>query len=96
MKNLNEQERKKVINKLKKVNSLLKENINISQEPSGKQQQLNDDANVPQENKFKREIGQVRQISMNAVSKLANEPKNPNYDFFMKIWAMCDKQLTSN
>lgn len=36
-------------------------------------------------------IAQIRKISLKAVAQLADNPTSPEYEFFKKIWNMCDK-----
>lgn len=44
---------------------------------------------------IKNEIDSIRQIALNTIARLAEDPTSESYQMMKKIWMMCDKAIES-
>lgn len=41
-------------------------------------------------------INQIRTIALEGIQEFAQDVTNPQYEFYKKVWTMCDKVITDN
>lgn len=70
--------------------------------PKSDDAKLVDDIEVPDDSNTAKKDGvsndlvnSIRKMSLEGMSKLANDTEDPNYDILKKIWQFCDKKFDS-
>lgn len=83
---------------LKAFDKLVKESYSYDDMDDRKENQeiLTDDEEMPsyedgQINRASETINQIRNLSLQGIQDYANDVDSKEYDFFKKIWLMCDK-----
>ena len=85
---------KNILNKQITLESVFFDEDNSFEENEGTSSDEEYTDDMPNENEsldFSETVNSIRETALKGVTKFANNPSSQEYDFFKKIWNMCDK-----
>lgn len=55
-----------------------------------------EEPNIPNENDITGTINKIRQLALQSIAKLADDPTSKEYDIMKRIWNICDKSFETD
>jgi hypothetical protein len=88
---------KEILNEINQQFSYLKENSIFDDEEMCSSEECIENMDVPEEEDEQDDkISSIRSIAFKGLQEFENNVQAPEYDFFKKIWMMCDKMTLGN